>query len=87
VTAKWSSKRQQEERVARDIKRLAERLALLKLYRDNGWLVETYDSATGVLVAADTVGISLYWKVKMPGAYPVIVRGMDELRRKAGGLR
>lgn len=92
--AQWSAKRMEMEREAEQKRKaeklagvIAERLAIFRRFRDAGWEVRPVEPGDRqfAFLADNIVRTEIHFRVKMPGAYPMRIRSMDQIRRLVKG--
>jgi hypothetical protein len=80
--AQWSPAREKE----REQKKIQERVDLIDHIRKGGWTVQVFNESNTEVEAAST-DAPLHYVIKMPGAFPAIIRDIGALRRIASGIK
>jgi hypothetical protein len=89
--AQWSEKAIAERVAAKNAGIIEERIALFNTFRAGGWEIRVIDPMQDRTILKQTdiwfkPGIGAHFLVKMPGAYPMRIRTVEQLRRLANGV-
>lgn len=86
--AYWSQKEMDKRIAEKRAAIFAERSELFKRFRAGGWEIDAVDPARSQfnILPKNDLRVDVHFRVKMPGAHPMRIKTVEQLRRLVKGV-